>query len=698
MHNGISQTAACFELLRLECHECLVNMDRLSESEIRDLLSLGIPSGSELSDSDDDITEDEIVQIDNMCKTVLYKKSNDEFDTPALDSVNDVDDVGLQCVDREVTNILKNENIEADEHLNTVHNTYVYDEPNIVIIRPSRSRAMNNLGDKQNLTSEVFHDIPNNLDNDDIREEENVAPNKSVKKSYRDLMWTKGNKVFSNDNEFTGDTNIPDTIRQLKTPYGFFRYIIDDSVFDLIISETLKYSLFKDINKPFKISMDELKRYFGILIMTSIVKLNNVRLYWNSNLGNHIIIKAMTVNRFEQIRSFLHFNDLTSMPDRDSPQFDRLYRLRPIIEHLNEKFSSIPMEEHFAVDEQICATKAHHQIKTYNPMKPHKWGFKNYVLCGVSGYAYRFEFYTGQENSVIIEPDLGACANIVKRLSLIIPHDKNHKLFCDNYFTTVGLLVHLHQKGVLCVGTIRKNRFPNLNLPNEKDLKKSGRGTSIEHFSNVDGTDVSVVGWFDNKLVALSSTYVGENPKDTVTRFDRKNKKKIEIERPAIVKEYNRFMGGVDLMDMIMGINRATMRTKKWYFRIFYHSIDMSIINAWLLFRRVYGKSITITHFREQVAITLCKSGDLSEKPKRGRPSQKSLDQLICKKKRGPKQPVPTLDTRTDGIGHIRKFLPNRVRCKHPKCKKQTFTFCEKCEVSLCSNKKNDCFADYHSS
>jgi hypothetical protein len=40
-------------------------------------------------------------------------------------------------------------------------------------------------------------------------------------------------------------------------------------------------------------------------------------------------------------------------------------------------------------------------MKQYNPMKPHKWGFKIYVLAGTSGFLYNFEFYTGKSQVYI---------------------------------------------------------------------------------------------------------------------------------------------------------------------------------------------------------------------------------------------------------------------------------------------------------
>ena len=77
----------------------------------------------------------------------------------------------------------------------------------------------------------------------------------------------------------------------------------------------------------------------------------------------------------------------------------------------------------------------------------------------------------------------------------------------------------------------------------EKEMKRFRMG-------NVDwrvekSTEVCLVRWYDNKAVTLVSYYVAVEPKDTCRRWDFSEKKYVEIERPAI-KEYNKYMGGVD--------------------------------------------------------------------------------------------------------------------------------------------------------
>ncbi|CAH1987509.1 unnamed protein product [Acanthoscelides obtectus] len=48
---------------------------------------------------------------------------------------------------------------------------------------------------------------------------------------------------------------------------------------------------------------------------------------------------------------------------------------------------------------------------------------------------------------------------------------------------------------------ILKNRVPDCEFPKESMMKKKGRGTIMERVPQVDGVDVSVVSWYDNKLL-----------------------------------------------------------------------------------------------------------------------------------------------------------------------------------------------------
>jgi len=105
-------------------------------------------------------------------------------------------------------------------------------------------------------------------------------------------------------------------------------------------------------------------------------------------------------------------------------------------------------------------------------MKPHKWGYKLFVLSGLSGLSYQFEIFTGQENNdefnPSYEPNLGAAANVVVRLSRVVRKNQNYNIYFDNYYTTILLLVYLKRRGILSLGTVRRNRLVMFYYPKKK--------------------------------------------------------------------------------------------------------------------------------------------------------------------------------------------------------------------------------------
>lgn len=101
----------------------------------------------------------------------------------------------------------------------------------------------------------------------------------------------------------------------------------------------------------------------------------------------------------------------------------------------------------------------------------------------------------------------------------------------------------------------------------EKDLKKTGRGT----FDWKVGADSGavLVPWLDRRAVNCVSNYVGVDPIGTCRRWSEKDKQKVDVPQPAIIiKEYNQFMGGVDLIDMLIQLYRIRQKCKRGYLRV----------------------------------------------------------------------------------------------------------------------------------
>ena len=125
-----------------------------------------------------------------------------------------------------------------------------------------------------------------------------------------------------------------------------------------------------------------------------------------------------------------------------------------------------------------------------------------------------------------------------------------------------------------------------------------------------------------------------------------------------MVHECNKFMGGVDLNDMLLPMYRIKMRSKKWYMPIFFYLIKDALTNPWLLYRRhlkhavVYPPStshMSLLEFQSQVATGLTSAGKLPTQlmSKRGRPSASSVD--LKKAKANAAVAIPQNDVRYDG-------------------------------------------------
>ena len=84
----------------------------------------------------------------------------------------------------------------------------------------------------------------------------------------------------------------------------------------------------------------------------------------------------------------------------------------------------------------------------------------------------------------------------------------------------------------------------------------------------------------------LISNYVGNGPEEPARRWDQKNTRHIQIERPKMVEIYNANMGGVDLRDMMLSTCRIRQKSNKYYMHIIYYCIGISITNSWFIYHR----------------------------------------------------------------------------------------------------------------
>ena len=182
------------------------------------------------------------------------------------------------------------------------------------------------------------------------------------------------------------------------------------------------------------------------------------------------IADRISRDRFRELSRYLHFVDNTTLLPRDSAEYNRLGKVRPLIDYLSQKFTSLyKVNREVAVDEAMIKFQGRSSLKQYMPLKPTKRGIKVWVLADShNGYFSQFEVYTGKKGNTA-EKDLGM--RVVKTLTAELK-GKRHHVFFDNFFTNERLLQDLLADDIYSCGTARKDRkgFPaelkQVKLPN----------------------------------------------------------------------------------------------------------------------------------------------------------------------------------------------------------------------------------------
>ncbi len=496
------------------------------------------------------------------------------------------------------------------------------------------------------------------------------------------------------------DVQVTDDLEDLSSPFQCFRRFVDSEFLDLIVEKSNLYSVQKNVNRPLKLSREELEQWLGLSVWFSLYKITDTHLHSSQDMKNDKFTGVMTCDRWEEIKTNIHFVD-----NSEPPGDDKIAKIRPFVEHLRNKFRKIPMIRDLCIDESIIPFKGHSSLKHYNPKKPHKWGYKFFLLADKKGMVYDFIPYSGKIVPVDDPnvPDLGASSNVVLHLAQNIPNGKGYRLYYDNWFTSLPLQVFLAKRQIWSCGTVQSRRLPGLTFTLDKAMQAKGRGTFEEWDTYVDGERVTAVKWYDNKGVHTLSTFATAHPVVQKERFDRRRKENIVIQCPSIVHEYNQAMGGVDLHDQYIALYRFSFKSKKYYMRLVWHLFDMALVNAYLIYKRSCnalhipaGKQNKLAQFKYRVAKCLMFSCKITKKGKRGRPSIEAAEEPLRKRITNQGLPLPENDIRFDGLDHLPNCDSVRHMCKINGCKSRVITKCSKCNVHLCITQKRNCFVEFH--
>ena len=78
---------------------------------------------------------------------------------------------------------------------------------------------------------------------------------------------------------------------------------------------------------------------------------------WAPNFKMTSIATALPRTRFEKIKKYFHLNNNSVQPQKGQSGYDKLYKVRPLLNFIKTKFNEISQEEFQSVDEQMIAYK-----------------------------------------------------------------------------------------------------------------------------------------------------------------------------------------------------------------------------------------------------------------------------------------------------------------------------------------------------
>lgn len=591
---------------------------------------------------EDDGDEDEGGIPDNVCpaqlKTAceLIVKKGNEVDSQ--DEISNIDDCWISETLEEILNSPSTNDLSTSTDLETVPTSYL------------------------NTTSDVTPECP--------------LP---VNRRERSFTWIKDSSNPSVS--FFPERNFEDC-QNLK-PHQQFEKFFDDNLIQLIVEKSNEYAIFKGKKNPY-ITENEFRAFLGILLITGYNAPAQVKNMWSieSDQKNILVSQTMRRDRFKEICSNLHFVGNHKNPNTA----DKMWKLRPLTDRLKSNMikNFHPVRD-LSYDESMVGYFGKHSCKQFIKGKPLRFGYKVWSLCTSSGYLINFEVYQGQNprSNKKYEDCFGKCAAPLINMIDEFPNEIKalpYHFYFDNLFTNFPLLEYLKTRGYLGTGTIRENRLPkNCPINKKKDVKKNEKRGFCD-YTTAKESAIHVTQWLDNSVVLLASTSSSAIPLNKTVRYSREEKKKISIQRPHVVGEYSKYMGGVDRLDQNVNCYRIGYRGKKWWSSIFTWLLDVCVQNAWQL-HRIEKSNMNQLEFRRQIAVYYCKRFG----------ENKDVKGLGANRKRIHEDTVQNT-LRYDGIDHLVEPIEKKRRCAGDTCKSIGRTVCGKCDVGLCIK----CFASYH--
>ena len=236
--------------------------------------------------------------------------------------------------------------------------------------------------------------------------------------------------------------------------------------------------------------------------------------------------------------------------------------------------------------------------------------------------------------------------------------EHNHHLYADRYYSSVPLTQTLASHNTSFTGTIMKNRI---------DLPDEIRDTS---FSLKQGEHLS----FRCGQLMVTAWRAKGKQKSLVMVSSSSSAKMIEVPalhntqqmlKPECVDDYNHSMNAVDRSDQYSVSYPFVRRTRKWWRKLFFYLLEVSIVNSFITYREVTRKKLSHLDFRRSLVESLATKYLQEQESRRtsvGRPRSQPCPvrlnkQLHLLEQRGSRHDCVVCSDRQHGSRHTTTFF-----------------------------------------
>ena len=318
--------------------------------------------------------------------------------------------------------------------------------------------------------------------------------------------------------------------------------------------------------------------------------------------------RIMSGRKFCRLLRYLHVCPLEQPTD---VPYDPIFKVKEFMDYLQIRFAKLfEPGLQLSLDETLIQTFGRIKFRARIISKAARYGIKIYVLTDAStAYVLQVIIYTGKHTyTETANQTEKKTVQVVKQLCRRFK-GSHRTVYVDRFYTSIDLIKELHLMELYVTGTMMRNRLPSeLTIARSTKLfKEMNRGDFVSHRYSyaVEGERqmAGLVCWKDRDIVYCISNESNTKEKDSCKR--RSKDGLLTIERPKMITEYNRYMGGVDLADMRrLHCNSTIMGQNRWWLKLFFYLLDVGTSNALVLYnltRKEGQQPLTIVNYKTEL-------------------------------------------------------------------------------------------------